>query len=215
MKIKNIDWLFFDLGYTLVNEDAAHKLRIENTVESMKSLGIKVTYDDIYNGMISASKQYKSPFYSVMNHYGIERKEPYPKELEEPYSGSENLLKTLRDKYKIGIIANQSAGTEERLKKYGFSGYIDLCLSSAEIGVSKPDIRIFQMALEKCNCSPEKSVMIGDRLDNDIYPAKKMGMRTIWIKQGFGGVQMPISLEYEPDFSVNSLDELSKILCSC
>ncbi|GLC81325.1 haloacid dehalogenase [Lacrimispora brassicae] len=173
----------------IINEDAAHNSRIQKAVESMNSLGIKVTFSDIYNGMVSASKQYKSPFCSVMNQYGIKRKEPYPKELEEPYSVSES-----------------------RIEKFGFLNHIEFCLSSAEIGISKPDIRIFQMAVDKSNCPPEKAIMIGDRLDNDIYPAKKIGMRTIWIKQGFGGFQTPISDEYEPDFTVNSLDELQCIL---
>lgn len=35
-------------------------------------------------------------------------------------------------------------------------------------------------------CKPENAVMIGDRIDNDIVPAKQLGMKTIWIKQGFG-----------------------------
>jgi len=56
--------------------------------------------------------------------------------------------------------------------------------------------------------------MIGDRLDNDILPAKALGMKTIWIKQGVGGQQLPISEEYEPDFQIDSLDALTAILPS-
>lgn len=86
IRINNIYWLFFDLGYTLISEDAAHNSRIQKAVESMNSLGIKVTFSDIYNGMVSASEQYKSPFCSVMNQYGIKREEPYPQELQKPYN---------------------------------------------------------------------------------------------------------------------------------
>lgn len=53
--------------------------------------------------------------------------------------------------------------------------------------------------------------MIGDRLDNDIYPAKKIGMNTIWIKQGFGAYQIPKSKEYEPDIAINHLTKLTNI----
>ena len=35
-------------------------------------------------------------------------------------------------------------------------------------------------------CQAENAVMIGDRLDNDIAPAKKLGMKTVWIRQGDG-----------------------------
>lgn len=66
--------------------------------------------------------------------------------------------------------------------------YIDLVIASAEEGVSKPDRRIFEIALERSGCKPENAVMIGDRIDNDIVPAKQLGMKTIWIKQGFGSL---------------------------
>ena len=40
--------------------------------------------------------------------------------------------------------------------------------------------------------------MVGDRLDNDIVPANKIGMKTVWIKQGFGGLAMPESDDERP-----------------
>ena len=54
--------------------------------------------------------------------------------------------------------------------------------------------------------------MIGDRIDNDIVPAKEMGMKTIWIKQGMGKY-WKINNECEKaDFVIESLSELSDIL---
>jgi HAD superfamily hydrolase (TIGR01549 family) len=64
----------------------------------------------------------------------------------------------------------------------GILQYIDLVIASAEEGVAKPYRRIFEIALNRANCIPEQSVMIGDRIDNDIIPAKAIGMKTIWIK---------------------------------
>lgn len=55
-------------------------------------------------------------------------------------------------------------------------------------------------------------MMIGDCLDNDIYPAKSLGMKTVWIKQGFGGIQKAVNGDYEPDYEINSLSELLNIL---
>ena len=89
-------------------------------------------------------------------------------------------------KFKIGVIANQPLGTEKRLQKHGILQYIDLVVASAEEGVAKPDLGIFEIALERSRCLPENAVMVGDRIDNDIVPAKKMGMHTIWVKQGYG-----------------------------
>lgn len=88
----------------------------------------------------------------------------------------------------LGVIANQSLGTSERLENLGVRKYLDLIIASAEEGVSKPDRHIFEIALERSSCKPENAVMIGDRIDNDIVPAKQLGMKTIWVKQGFGSL---------------------------
>ena len=115
---------------------------------------------------------------------------------------------TLSERYKIGIIANQNPGSKERLNKLGLLKYIDLVIASAEEGVAKPDLRIFQLALERANCKPEEAVMVGDRIDNDMIPAKKIGMKTVWIKQGFGGLSEQMTEAQQPDYSVDSLKEL-------
>lgn len=110
------------------------------------------------------------------------------------------------------MIANQSAGTSERLEKFGIRKYIDLVIASAEEGVSKPDKRIFEIALERSNCKPENAVMIGDRIDNDIVPAKQLGMKTIWVKQGFGSLWNITDEKEKADMEVNNLSDILKYL---
>ncbi len=98
------------------------------------------------------------------------------------------------------------------MRQYGLSPYLDLVIASAEEGIAKPDLRIFELALERANCFPENAVMIGDRLDNDIRPAKRAGLKTIWIRQGFGGMAAPSAEEEIPDHAVNDLRELLELL---
>lgn len=90
--------------------------------------------------------------------------------------------------------------------------YIDLVIASAEEGVAKPDKRIFELALERSNCEPEHAVMVGDRIDNDIVPAKQMGMGTIWIKQGFGKYWVLSGEEEQPEYTADSLKEICEII---
>lgn len=211
MDFENAKWLFFDLGYTLIDEHAAHEKRINDCIEyQRKRYGRIFTYEQIYKEMCRASADYRQQFYGAMEALGIEEKTPYPKALEKPFEDAEAVLETLSAKYSVGIIANQSAGAEERLKKYGLSQYISLCISSAEVGYAKPDSRIFALALNKAKCRAQNAVMIGDRLDNDIFPAKKLGMRTVHIKQGFGRYQTPRSKEYKANITVNNLTDLLK-----
>ena len=115
----------------------------------------------------------------------------YDKELESPYEGAEQTLRMLSSHYRIGVIANQPAGTEERLAKWRLMPFISICLSSTEVGLEKPDPAIFQLALSQSGCQSPQAVMIGDRLDNDIRPARLLGWKTIRIAQGFARFQSP------------------------
>ena len=99
----------------------------------------------------------------------------------------------------LGILANQPAGCRERLHLWGIEQYFDLILASAEEGLSKPDPAFFMLALQRAGCLPHQAVMVGDRLDNDILPAKKIGFKTVWVKQGFAQYRQV------PDFSVETL----------
>lgn len=111
----------------------------------------------------------------------------------------------------VGVIANQSAGTEKRLESCGLMKYIQLVVASAEEGVAKPDKRIFDIALKRAGCSPSEAVMIGDRVDNDIISAKEMGMMTIWVRQGFGKYWTISDKSEKADFTVDNLSELLDI----
>lgn len=205
MILANIKWIFFDIGSTLVDESVAYQNRIERTIA-----GTNVTYDDFYNKMVEISKYNQSGYNKALEAYGL-KMAPWNSDDEFVYPETENCLGELSKHYRIGIIANQNLGSEERLEKLGLLKHIDLVIASAEEGVAKPDLRIFQIALDRANCKPEEAIMVGDRLDNDIIPANKIGMTTVWIKQGFGSYAEPKTVEEQPDYIVNSLAEITEV----
>ena len=206
MILANIKWIFFDIGSTLVDESVAYQNRIERTIT-----GTNVTYDDFYNKMVEISKYNQSGYNKALEAYGL-KMAPWNSDDEFVYPEAKNCLSELSKHYKIGIIANQNLGSEERLEKFGLLKYIDLVIASAEEGVAKPDLRIFQIALDRANCKPEEAVMVGDRIDNDIIPANKIGMTTVWIKHGFGGYAELKEIEEHPDYTINNLNDLLNLL---
>ena len=206
MILANIKWIFFDIGSTLVDESVAYQNRIERTIA-----GTNVTYDDFYNKMVEISKYNQSGYNKALEAYGL-KMAPWNSDDEFVYPETENCLSELSKHYKIGIIANQNLGSEERLEKLGLLKHIDLVIASAEEGVAKPDLRIFQIALDRANCKPEEAVMVGDRIDNDIIPANKIGMTTVWIKHGFGGYAELKEIEEHPDYTINNLNDLLNLL---
>ena len=201
----DIKWLFFDIGSTLVDESIAYRKRIERTIADTD-----ISYDEFYRKMVGISKQKENAYNSAVAGYGLNRA-AWNSDDEVVYPDAEECLKELSKRYKIGIIANQNPGSRERLEKMGLLEYIDLVIASAEEGVAKPDLRIFKAALSRAACKPEEAVMIGDRIDNDIIPANKIGMTTVWIRQGFGGYAELKTVEEQPDYIVNTLAEITEL----
>ena len=194
-----VKWLFFDIGSTLVDET-----KVYDDIFQKIAVAAGVSAEYVKNMAIGFYRQNKRGHREVMRLLGVE----YPKWsplYEELYPDTVKCLEALEKKYHLGIIANQIHGAEKRLEGMGIRRYFDLIVTSAEEGVAKPDPGIFRIALNRAGCAPEQAVMIGDRIDNDIVPAKQMGMKTVRIKQGVGKY-WNIQGECEtPDYEVNSL----------
>ena len=67
------------------------------------------------------------------------------------------------------------------------------------------------MALDKAECKPADAIMVGDRLDNDIIPAIKLGMKTVWVRQGYAVYQSIDDESKRPDYIVESIEELREL----
>jgi HAD superfamily hydrolase (TIGR01509 family) len=193
-------WLFFDLGNTLISEERAWERRIQRLVSSLERYGRRRAIEEVRAALREASEEFAPRLITRAIENLIDDLEcrksilveaRYDKELESPYEGAEQTLRALSSRYQIGVIANQPAGTEERLRKWGLMSFISICLSSAEVGLEKPDPAIFQLALSQSGCEPEQAVMIGDRIDNDIRTARLLGWKTIRVAQGFARFQSP------------------------
>ena len=196
-------WLFFDMGSTIMDETAAMEKRIRDSIA-----GTGVAYEEFTAKMAEFRAMGLREDIAAFAHFGLP-KAPWPRDAETPYPDADRVIHTLRERgYRLGIIANQSPGSAERLARFGLRDCFEVICASAEEGVDKPDPALFRRALTRAGCAPEDAVMIGDRTDNDVAPAKSLGMRTVLIHQGYGGHDI-IHHEGEiPDVTVDSLPEL-------
>ena len=202
-----IKWIFFDVGSTLVDETEAYDHRVREMIADTS-----ITFKEFDDVRIALAKQGLDGNSAAIKHFEL-TKTPWHSEDEVPYPDTHSILAALIDKgYKLGIIANQKLGTAERLEFWGLHQYFDVIAASAEIGYAKPDKEIFEKAFELAGCTAVESIMVGDRLDNDIIPAKAIGMKTVWVKNGLAQYQSAEFGEGVADYQVNSLSEIPSIL---
>ena len=203
--------LFFDVGYTLVNEDAVWERRCKEQAATDEAKKLGVSAEDIYHEIEKATIEGHPQFRTAIDRFKFSQMVSYHSELETMYEEAPQVLEALSQKYELGIIANQLDGLKERLESFGILTYFKYVISSWDVKVMKPDIRIFEYALKAANCQPQEAVMIGDRIDNDTAPAQSLGMKAVWIKQGFGKLQTTLAMANPPDYEVDNLIELLRI----
>jgi HAD superfamily hydrolase (TIGR01549 family) len=212
--LRDIRWLFFDMGNTLISEEASTACRIQRLADAFDRHSARSTIEGITSAYREASEEFAPRLVTrvIEKLTGdlelrklVEAEAPYPREMEVPYDGAIETLRLLSSRYQIGVIANQSPGSEGRLTRWGLLPFISVCVTSAEVGLEKPDPAIFDLALRRAGCTASEAVMIGDRLDNDIRPARLLGWKTLRVLQGPGRFQSPRDSFDEPDRTVASV----------
>ena len=65
--------------------------------------------------------------------------------------------------YAIGVVSDIHTDVREHAKAFGFADSIDAWSLSWEQGIQKPNLQMFQTAIDQLRCDPAKTVMVGDR----------------------------------------------------
>lgn len=130
-----------------------------------------------------------------------------------PMPGARDCLLRLRERgLRVGILANQPTSARQDLVS---TDLLDLCehvwLSDA-VGLHKPDPAFFRLALSVWSMPPNQVAYVGDRPDNDVAPAKALGMHTVRLRLGPHATQQPRGAAEVADWSADSLDAVTKHL---
>ncbi|MBQ7523316.1 MAG: HAD family hydrolase [Oscillospiraceae bacterium] len=205
--LAGIKWIFFDLGSTLIDETAADTRRIMEMIS-----GTDITEEAYREKRFEMIRKGLNGDLSTIDYFGL-TKTPWHSEDEVPYSDVVSTLTELKQRgYKLGVIANQNYGTEQRLNNWNLLQFFDIIAASAELGMAKPDPAIFEWALKQADCSPQNAVMVGDRMDNDMAPANRLGIHTVRLKRGLGAYHEPQSDDEMPEYTISMLAELLDLL---
>jgi HAD superfamily hydrolase (TIGR01549 family) len=104
----------------------------------------------------------------------------------------------------VGAVGNMQALNEDVVRPY-----VDFVGSSERWGVEKPSPQFFERIVAGAERPAGEIAYVGDRIDNDVLPAKRAGMFTVHVRRGPWGVLHDAS---EADVRIESLDELAEAL---
>ena len=79
----------------------------------------------------------------------------------------------------VGLISNMNQSGDELADSMGLLPYIDLSITSHEVGAEKPNQLIFERALERAGARPERAVHVGDQITSDIAGAVNAGINAV------------------------------------
>ena len=109
--------------------------------------------------------------------------------------------------HEVAVVANQPASRSAELRSIGID--VEVMAMSESLGVAKPQPAFFERCLEMMGSpAPGSVAYVGDRVDNDVMPAIRAGMRAVWLRRGPWGVIQELPEDVRPALTVSSLDEL-------
>jgi HAD superfamily hydrolase (TIGR01549 family) len=125
---------------------------------------------------------------------------------------SRRVLEDLRPHFQIAIVSNFYGNLDRILAEARIAKLVDAAIDSSRVGIFKPEPGIFEAALAALEVKADASAMIGDSLDKDCAPARRLGLTTVWYHPpGSDGVLSHREEQGRADFTIASLEEIAEI----
>lgn len=218
-------WILFDADETLFHFDAFRGLQLmfsrhnivfsNSDFEQYEAIN-KPLWVDYQNGIISATELQNIRFETWATALSLSTEQlntDFLKAMADictPLAGAKSMLEALSQHAKLGIITNGFTALQEiRLERTGFADFFDVLIISEQVGVAKPDVKIFDYACQQMNITQRQQVlMVGDNPHSDILGGINAGMDTCWLNSD----QKPLPKGITPTYTIASLAELQTIL---
>ncbi len=225
-----IQAVFFDMDDTIYDTSGFATIARRAAVKSMVHNGLKCSEDEGYECLMEIVKEKGSNYdkhFNILTERINGEEDPliivngiityhntkFAMLKLEPESFS--ILLYLKSKnYKVGLITNGKKLKQwEKLVRLGVYPFFDDVVTSEDVGIEKPDVEIFKIAMDRLNVTADTSIMIGNNFDTDIIGACNAGMQSMIINSDITDEQQ--ELLDKRGYTVkklNNLIDLMKIL---
>jgi FMN phosphatase YigB (HAD superfamily) len=123
------------------------------------------------------------------------------------------VIATLAGRLKMGVVSNFYGNLDRVIEEARLAGYFDAVVDSSRVGIFKPAPGIFTAALDILRVAPEAAAMLGDSLEKDCAPARRLGLTTIWLRDPTD-LRSPARHARDDraaDFTIDNLAELENL----
>jgi HAD superfamily hydrolase (TIGR01662 family) len=201
----------FDVGEVLVNEAREYGTWAD-------WLGVpRHTFSAVFGAVIARGLDYRETFQVFKPGFDLDEERRRRADAGKPeWFGEDDLYPDVRpvlaelheDGFWLGVAGNQTLTAGKILRELALP--VDLVATSDDWGVTKPDLGFFHHLADEAPCAPGEILYVGDRLDNDIRPAARIGLRTALIRRGPWGIiqEHEVDADRVATMRITSLREL-------
>ncbi|MBK1790909.1 HAD family hydrolase [Persicirhabdus sediminis] len=214
-----IEHLIFDLDQTLVDRSSTLRKFVHNQHARLLAGRSELTAEDYWAGIQRFDKNgyaSKSEMFEQTAEF-LQLPVPASELLEDflsnygadavLFDGVHEVLSQLQKTYQLALLSNgRSKAQRAKIASTGLAGYFDLTIISQEVGMKKPDPRIFQLCLRQLEAQPHQCLYLGDHPVNDVETAKSCGLLGVW--RANDHYQPPA----QSDGQIQSLSQLPQLL---
>lgn len=225
--------LFFDLGSTLWDDYPTELYSWEFLAQRFTELGIPTTQDDFIQHSASVIATYAPSLTRAMvwqragrdmelyERLMVELVEAIKELFSDPaefkrlnplFAGVPQMLEELSQRYVLASVSQHFSEVERWMSYYDIRRHFTHLAISGRHHLYKPDPRLFEAACSATGVEPQDAMMVGDRLDNDIWPANRLGMLTVRVLADPYRIQQPRYHRDLPNFTIETVTDLPGVL---
>ncbi len=230
---KNFKAVLFDVDGTLFDRNAAQKMVLEQIVKRLPHIFSACEMGRIIEAFLESDRLSTEDFEAGAPSGGLREARSrqflrllgiredcadvitdiyvrdYPR-VNASVAGAVTLVKELSRRFEVGVVSNGLPDVQyQKLETMGLRDLLSCIVLSEEIGIRKPDPRIFYRAAYLLERQPPDCLYVGDSYTNDVLGAKAAGMLACWLNTD---PSTNVNNNLEADFIVSNLGELAEIL---
>ena len=227
----NMKGVLIDFGDTLAYTDGkAYDVYLEEIVaavqkkkSTLSSDNVKSIFASLYRSSSTGEMKTVEDFWATfLQELGLSHEKSLIKQLEQTrkrfyipsiklYDDVPFVLSLLEKKYNLALVSNCGVGSMDVITTLELAKFFDAIVLSYEIGARKPDERIYVEALRKIRLKSDECVFVADEI-SDLEGARKLGMKTLLVRQGSSTFCEAEDLSFRPDFECEHASQIINFL---